>query len=147
MVGQNRAMVQINNRRSVRQLQEEQRSALREFATLGISVADFLSRMHEFIEVGEFVPGHREINAAPMPGETISISRDDVRWVLRRYLHGKLSGEELSNRAGVFLAISAYTLPSGDGDDVVLEVLTDVALPVKERYLDRDALKARVAKL
>lgn len=69
---------------------------------------------------------------------------DDVRWVVRRYLHGKTSGQELSNWAGLVLAISAYALPTDEPDDSLLALLNDLALPLMNVYLDRDVLKQRL---
>lgn len=127
-----------------RKLTEDQNQALREFATLGISVGEFLSRMRDLIVVGEFVPAQREISVAAMPNDVVAISRDDVRWVVQRYLHGKTTGEELSNWAGLLLAIPAFSLPTDDRDDTVLELLNDLALPLKNEYLDRNRLKQRI---
>jgi hypothetical protein len=83
-------------------LTTDERDALREFATLGISVADFLARMNRLIRVGKFIGGEREIEVAAMSGDDVVITRDDVRWVVQRYLHGKMSGEELSHGAGLY---------------------------------------------
>lgn len=130
-----------------RKLTDDQTDALRRFATLGISVEEFLNRMRELITVGEFVPAQREITAAAMPHDVVAISRDDVRWVVRRYLHGKMSGEELSNWAGLLLALPAFSLPTDDASDDVLSLLNDLALPLKEEYLDRDRLKDRIEAL
>lgn len=128
-----------------RKLTTDERAALKEFAALGISVADFLVRMNRLVRVGKFIGGEREIEVAAMPGENVVITRDDIRWVVRRYVHGKTSGEELSHWAGLLLAIPAYALPSADSDDDVLGLLNDLALPLKDEYLDRDKLKLRIA--
>jgi hypothetical protein len=55
-----------------------------------------------------------------------------------------MSGEELSNWAGLLLAISAYDLPTGAPDDDLLALLEDLALPLKNDYLDREVLKRRL---
>lgn len=128
-----------------RKLTADERAALKQFATLGISVADFLVRMNRLVRVGKFIVGEREIEVAPMPGEDVVITRDEIRWVMQRYLRGKTSGEELSHWAGLVLAIPAYALPSTVIDDDVLELLNDLALPVTDEYLDRDRLKIRIA--
>lgn len=122
----------------------DEREALREFATLGIPVAEFLSRMSDKIESGDFRPGHREIIVAALPDGLVTVTRHDVRWVVRRYLHGKASGEEVSNWAGLLLAISAYALPTEESDDDVLALLNDLALPLENEYLDRETLKRRL---
>ena len=128
-----------------RKLTTGERDALKQFATLGISVADFLSRMNLLVRVGKFIGGEREIEVAAMQGEDVVVSRDDIRWVVQRYVHGKTSGEELSHWAGLLLAIPAYVLPGADSDDDVLGLLNDLALPLKDEYLDRDKLKLRIA--
>lgn len=125
----------------------DEREALKQFASLGISVANFLSRMTRLIHVGTFRVGDREITVQQMPGVNLPVTRDDVRWVFQRYLHGKTSGEELSHWAGLLLAITAYDLPHEPVDDDVLELLNDVALPLKDEYLDRENLKARIARI
>ena len=125
-------------------LTNEEREALRDFATLGIPVAEFLSRMRNKIEVGDFRPGNRDIKVAVLPDGLVTVTRDDIRWVVRRYLHGKTSGEELSNWAGLLLAISAYALPAEEADDDLLAMLTDLALPLDNEYLDRERLKHRL---
>jgi len=61
------------------------------------------------------------------------------------YLHGKMSGEELSNWAGLLLAISAYELPTTDDDDDILELMNDLALPLKDEHLDHDRIKHRLS--
>lgn len=127
-----------------KQLTDDERHALRDFATLGIPVSLFLSRMSDKIEVGDFRPGHREITVASLPDGIVTVTRDDVRWAVRRYLHGKTSGEELSNWAGLLLTISAYALPEEDADDDLLKLLADLALPLANEYLDRETLKRRL---
>jgi hypothetical protein len=127
-----------------KQLTDDERAALRDFTTLGISVAEFLGRMSDKIELGEFRPGHREITVAALPDGLVTVTRDDIRWVVRRYLHGKTSGEELSNWAGLLLAISAYAVPVDESDDDVLALLNDLALPLKSECLDREMLKRRL---
>jgi hypothetical protein len=126
-------------------LTSDEREAVKRFATLGISVDDFLARMSRLVHVGSFMGGEREIEVSAMPGEDVVVTRDDVRRVLQRYLHGKSSGEEVSHWAGLLLALPVYALPSADSDDDVLALLTDLALPLKEDYLDRDKLKYRMA--
>jgi hypothetical protein len=123
-------------------LTTDELEALGAFATLGISVAEFLTRLNDKVAVGDFRPGRREINVMAMPDGLVTVTRDDIHWVVRRYLHGKISGEELSNWAGLLLAISAYALPEADDD--VLVLLNDLALPLKNEYLDRYALKRRL---
>src|SRR5215203_5269210 len=103
-----------------KRLTADEREALRMFATLGISVSEFVRRMRNKIEIGDFRPGQRYITAAPLPDGIVTVTRDDIRWVVRRYLHGKTSGEELSNWAGLLLAISAYALPMEEADDDLL---------------------------
>lgn len=127
-----------------KRLTDNELEALRAFATLGISVAEFLGRMSNKIEVAEFRPGRRVINVAAMPDGIVTVRREDIRWVVRRYIHGKTSGEELSNWAGLLLAISAYALPSGETDDDLLALLNDLALPLTNEYLDRETLKRRL---
>ena len=129
----------MNNR-----LIDDQREVLRAFATLGISVAEFLRRMGEKIVIGDFRPGHREITVASLPSDVVSVTKDDIRWVVQRYIHGKISGEELSNWAGLLLAIPTYVLPTNESDDDILALLSDVALPLRNEYLDRDALRRRL---
>ena len=128
---------------------EDEREALKVFATHEISVEQFLYRMASHVKVGRFAPGNREVNVGPLPLEdvTVSVTRDDVRWVVQRYVYGEMSGEELSNWAGLLLAISAYVLPSNEEDDDVLGLLTDLALPLEEQYLDRESVKDRIARL
>lgn len=128
-----------------RKLTADEREALKRFATLGIPIAEFLERLNRLIRVGTFIAGEREIEVAAMPGEDVAITRDDIRWVVQRYLRGKTSGEELSHWAGLVLAIPAYVLPNAEADDDVLALLTDLALPLKDEYLDRDTLKRRIA--
>ncbi|HKO54250.1 MAG TPA: hypothetical protein VJ276_00150 [Thermoanaerobaculia bacterium] len=123
---------------------DDEREALRTFATLGIPVAEFLRRMGEKVHIGELRPGHREIAMAPLPDGLVTVTRDDVRWVVQRYLHGKMSGEELSNWAGLLLAIPAYSLPAEESDDDLLALLSDLALPLRAECLDRDALRRRL---
>lgn len=125
-------------------LTADEREALEAFATLGISVAEFLIRLSDKLEVGDFRPGHRDIKVKSLPDGLITVRRDDIRWVVRRYLHGKTSGEELSNWAGLLLAISAYGLPGEEADDDVLALLNDLALPLADEYLDRETLKRRL---
>jgi hypothetical protein len=125
-------------------LTKDERDALLQFATLGISVADFLRRMMRIISVGKFVAGEREITVKPLPSISRHVTRDDIRWVVQRYLRGRISGEELSHWAGLLLAISAYELPCNDDDDDILALLHDLALPLKDEYLDRDVLKKRI---
>lgn len=127
-----------------KRLTTDEREALREFATLGIPVAEFLSRMSDKIAVGDFRPGHRDITVEALPDGFVTVTRDDIRWVVLRYLHGKTFGEELSNWAGLLLAISAYTLPAEEADDDILALLNDLALPLKNEYLDRETLKRRL---
>ena len=129
----------------VSKLTADESDALKRFGTLRISVAEFLTRMKRLVEIGTFIVGQREIEVAAMPREDVVITRDDIRWVAQRYLHGKTSGEELSHWAGLILAIPSYVLPSSDTDDDVLGLLTDLALPLKPEYLDRDKLKCRIA--
>ena len=129
----------------IHKLTEDERNALRSFRALEIGVAEFLERMRRVVRVMKLIPGEREIDISAIPDENMMISRDDIRWVVQRYLHGKTGGEELSNWAGLLLAVPAYILPSADGDDDVLELMNDLALPLKEEYLDRDKLKARIA--
>jgi hypothetical protein len=128
-------------------LSEDERDAFMRFATLGISVADFLRRTARIVSVGKFVVGEREISVEPLPSISRRVTRDDVRWVVQRYLHGKLSGEELSHWAGLLLGISAYELPTDDNDDDILALLHDLALPLKDEYLDRDVLKERIEQI
>jgi len=123
---------------------DDESVALQTFATLGISVQEFLVRMQARIVVTEFRPGHREITVAALLGNSVKVTRDDIRWVIQRYLRGKTSGEELSNWAGLLLAISAYELPSSETDDDVLALLSDLALPLKNEYLDREVLRHRL---
>jgi len=125
-------------------LTADERDALERFG-LGISVAEFLARMNRVVRVGTSVGGQREIEVAPLTGENVVLTRDDIRWVTQRYLHGKTSGEELSNWAGIILAVPAYVVPSSDAHDDVLALLTDLALRLKDQYLDRDKLKRRIS--
>ena len=118
-------MVQVRSNRHTRHLTDGERTALREFAKLGIPVGEFLARLSGMIVVHELAPGQRQISVQAVPDETIAVTRDDIRWVVQRYLRGKMSGEELSNWAGLLLAISAYVLPANDDDDDVLELLND----------------------
>ncbi|HSY52149.1 MAG TPA: hypothetical protein VLC46_25335 [Thermoanaerobaculia bacterium] len=129
----------MNNR-----LSDDEREALREFATLGISVTEFLHRMRDKIVLGEFRPGYREINVAAFQNEIINVTGEEIRWVVQRYLHRRMSGEELSNWAGLMLAIAAYVLPANESDDELLALLNDVALPLGNEYLDRETLKRRL---
>jgi|SRR4051812_38745431 hypothetical protein len=126
-------------------LTPDQRDALRQFATFGIPVGEFLSRMTPLIQVGSFIAGEREISVTKRLSESVPVTRDDIKWVVQRYIRGKMSGEELSHWAGLLLGISAYVLPSADEDDDVLGLLADLALPLKNEYLDRDVLRQRVA--
>lgn len=130
-----------------RVLTETELAALRQFSKLGISVEEFRRQMTDFVRVGSFTPGDRDVHVAPMIGVTVVVSRDDVRWVIQRYLRGKMSGEELSHWAGLLLAIPAYSLPDGIDGDAVLELLTDLAVPLKGESLDRNRLKQRLASL
>jgi hypothetical protein len=100
--------------------------------------------MHPVVRVGPFTPGEREIIDGVPLSESVPVSRDDIKWVVQRYIRGKFSGEELSHWAGLLLGISAYALPANDNDDDVLGLLADIALPLKNEYLDRDALKGRL---
>jgi hypothetical protein len=125
----------------------DQRAALREFVSLGVSVTHFLERMYPVVRVGPFIPGEREIIDGIPLSESVPVSREDIKWVVQRYIHGKFSGEELSHWAGLLLGISAYSLPKDDDDDDVLGLLTDLALPLRDKYLDRDVLKERLASI
>jgi hypothetical protein len=125
-------------------LTDDEQDALKAFATLRVTVDEFLHRMRAKITVGEFRPGQREINVAAFPKESVKVTRDDIRWAVQLYLHGKTSGEELSNWAGLLLAVSAYELPVADADDDLLGLLEDLALPLKDEYLDREDLKRRL---
>ena len=124
-------------------LTADEAEALRQFAVLLIPVQSFLDRMARLIAVGSFVPGEREITVNPL-GVVLPVTRDEIKWVIQRYLHGKTSGEELSNWAGLLLAVSAYQLPSDCQDDDLLTLLHDLALPLKEDYLDRDVVSNRL---
>jgi hypothetical protein len=128
-------------------LSDDESEALKEFATLGLPVDEFLSRMARVVHAKTLEVGNREINVAAMPGADVPVTRDDIRWVVQRYLSGKTSGEELSHWAGLLLAISAYSFQDSDDDDGVLALLTNLALPLKNDYLDRDVLKERIAKI
>jgi hypothetical protein len=126
-------------------LTHEEYTALTEFAALGISVEEFLCRMDAKIKVGQLRPDHREMVVAAMPDVSVKITREDIRRVIQCYVDGKISGQELSNWAGLILAISAYELPSEESDDDLLALLNDVALPLRDDYLDREALQRRLS--
>jgi len=100
--------------------------------------------MRDKIVLGEFRPGYREINVAAFQNEIINVTGEEIRWVVQRYLHRRMSGEELSNWAGLMLAIAAYVLPANESDDELLALLNDVALPLGNEYLDRETLKRRL---
>jgi hypothetical protein len=65
-------------------LTNDERDALKAFATLGVTVHEFLRRMRAKVTVGDFRAGHREISVAAFPEESVKVTRDDIRWVVQR---------------------------------------------------------------
>jgi len=128
-------------------LTSNERAALVSFGTLSISVREFLSRLKRQVRPSELEPGSRHIRVLPMPDQTVNVNSNDVRFVVQRYLSDEISAEELSNWAGLILAIPAYILPTRDSDDALLELLTDLALPLDASYFDRDVLSERLLTL
>lgn len=127
-------------------------SALRDLPKLGISVEEFLKTFSGIITATSPEPANREITTGPLPDGIVPVSREDVQWVVRRYLRGRLNGVELSNWAGLLLAVGSFDIgshPGGDDshDEQLLELLTDLAVPLKEDYLDRHVLQTRLATL
>jgi hypothetical protein len=119
-------------------------AALRQFAVSQIYVDELLSRLHGLVEVPIRDVGSREIKVSAMPCGVVQVNADDIRWVLERYVRGKLSGEDLSTWAGLLLAIPAYRISVGQRNDGILDLLHDLAMPLRSDYLDRDGLRARI---
>jgi len=128
-----------------RRLSDEEEGVLREFARGQTSTAELLRRLGGIVKLTRSDVGNREIMTAPLPDGVVRVTRDDILWVVERYLRGKLSGDDLSTWAGLLLAIPAYALP-GDGsdDESLIELLGDLAAPMNGQPLDRDVLKGRL---
>jgi hypothetical protein len=119
--------------------------ALQQFARLEISVEEFLSCMEGFVRVGSLEPANREVYNDRLPADIVDVRADDILWALRLYLKGRVSGQEISNWAGLLLALDAFHLPTDEDDDSLLGLLTDIAVPLDESYLDREEIKKRLA--
>jgi hypothetical protein len=100
--------------------------------------------MYPVVQVGSFVVGKREVRVTKPISESIMVTRDDVKRVVELYFQGKVSEEELSHWAGLILGISVYLLPNNDDDDDLLGLMTDLALPLTDQYLNRAQLKRRL---
>ncbi len=125
-------------------LERPEVEALRAFAASQIDADELLKRLAGKVTLVRNDVGNREVVTEPMPEGVVGVTDKEIRWVLERYLHGKLSGEALSTWAGLLLAVPAYDLLLDDRSDEILGLLQDLAMPLKAEYLDREGLKERV---
>jgi hypothetical protein len=114
------------------------------FARLGVSVEDFLARMSGLIHATSLEPSNRQVTVDALPVDIVNVTRADILWGIHRYLSGKVSGWEISNWAGLLLAVNSFSLPTEDKDDELLALLADLATPLAEDKLDRQRIRRRL---
>ena len=123
----------------------EERVALFQFAQLLIPTSNFLKRLRRVVHVRALSSQVRNIAVSHVADLSIPISLATVRSVIHRYVSENISRQELSNWAGLILAIPVYVFSEADNE--LLELMNDVALPLNEEYLDPEVLMSRVASL
>ncbi len=129
------------------ELTADQLQAFESFASLSITVRDFLDRLSGLVTAVSLVPGNRELRVGPVPLGVVHLDRTEVRAAAQRYLAGALSREELSNWAGIVLALGVFDLPCSADDDPLLELLHDLAAPLTMDVFDPASLTARLTLL